>query len=964
MRRLLLAVLLAATSAQAGWTPLTTLGGTPQDVTVADGGVVVAVSSGTGGRVVAYERAAFAWTPFVDESRATAVSADMLPGGCVVTLTTTGQMLLSPSTCGTASSLGGDGFSRVRVAPSGLMLVRFNSTTSSDGLATALTPAGPWTALASTWTATAPRTLEVTRVGGVDYAVMNASASALQVSTDGGLPTSVALPGVARAAAPFERLGVPAVIAVLQTGGVWRIDDVRNSVAVVFGVVLPTGTEARDVAMTTAGGSAAGRGYGLISTTTGQLYSPVPDPTQPGDVWVERTGVAPNNVERVACWGATVCATLGSDGQLWALSNDEAPTLSVDAGVLTPGTPSTLSAQVADLDGDPVFVSWAASVGTIVRGSDVQGRLATLMVPAGTECTRQTVPVLVTVSDGLAAHDTSLPLSLPLVSQAQAWVSPQSLTATAGASPVPFTGGTDGGCAGGAIAWSSTDGQTGSGANFSWAVPPAVCDAAGAAYTVSMSWTGGSGTLLGASAAVHVDPWGAPAAPAFAGGTQPAGGTVVWAPAAAPHACEGAAGFPGTELTWTWPPPPAGVSLEAVDGGLAVSAPDVCTRATVTASAVSNVVGLPAQASGAGALTVQVVPAPPPLGAQTPFDIALSGDGGSISGVFSVDAGCRPLELLSGEVSLYVPDASVVASTGLLPVPGPWSLEVPASCGQGRFDAVGRLYDEGLDTGAFVSTSVGAPTLPVLPGVASPDALEVRCGAGVVGALHVESAAGGCRTPLATWRQTGGPPLEQSTLEGADVEVRSTSKGLDLVGQTLRLEVTVGDGAGASAAGTHEVRLEVAPFVEIEESMEPFPSREEDSLTVAVRLRNATACDVDGLELRLGVSGLVVALESLRLDGAPVVGEVRDGVLVIQGLGVAGAQTRRVTFNARRRLLGQPEARGAVFLAGQEVSFRGGTAESPRGCGCGAAGAPAWLALALVWWGALRRKETRRRRDD
>jgi MYXO-CTERM domain-containing protein len=224
----------------------------------------------------------------------------------------------------------------------------------------------------------------------------------------------------------------------------------------------------------------------------------------------------------------------------------------------------------------------------------------------------------------------------------------------------------------------------------------------------------------------------------------------------------------------------------------------------------------------------------------------------------------------------------------------------------------------------------------------------------------VESADGGCATPVATWTQTSGPALEQASFSGTSVDVRTQSTGLDVVGQAIDFDVTVGDGSGATATGRHRVLLVAEPFVEISEATAPFPPREEESVLVTVRLANGTACDVGGLEVRETLDGLTPALDTLRLGGVAVPGSFVSGTLTVRDVALAAGETQTLTFQARRRLLARGQLTGTVLLRGQVVSLRPAAPVTTTGCGCHASGASGVWALVLAMLVLARREVARR----
>jgi hypothetical protein len=692
-----------------------------------------------------------------------------------------------------------------------------------------------------------------------------------------------------------------------------------------------------------------------MSSVSGQVLSPVPDPSQPGAVWVVRSG-APPLWDRVHCLDAYRCAAIGDGGVIYVLTNDSAPVVDLDAGPLFAGVPTVLTATASDLDGDPVFIAWDVGLGTVTPGSDPEGRTASIIVPPGSECTHTSVPVTLTISDGLGAHDRTLDASVRLASAAGVSLEPLNPVAPPGAQSITFTGFTDAGCAGATIRWSTSDGQMGMGDRFTWTVPAAGCTADGGAVTVTASYQDPAGHLASASTVVTLPPAGLPTAPQFPmPAIQLAGTTRRWSPIDGGHVCLGVSGFAGLTLDWTLDAPPAGVSLTPLDGGLEVAVPDFCTRGTVTATARLRVVGEPSsQASPPGTLTVDIVPNPPPLGPNTPFAINLEVDGGVAMGFFTVDAGCRDAALLSAVVSLEIPDASVVARRTFMRVPGPWSLAIPPSCSVGQYELVAALLDDGAATGASVRENVLASTRPILPGVASPSTLQVACGLGGRGTLTVASNPNGCATPVATWRQTGGPALTQATLVGTTVDVQTTATGLDLIGERLQFDVEVGDGTGLTATSAHEVLLTAPAFIELSESVAPFPAREEEAQVVTLTLKNTSPCPVGGLVVRERLVGLTPVLGTVRGGGAVAEGWA-DGTLTLKDVSLAGGASQTITFKAVRRLLTRVELDGTVLLREQPVSFRAPTPTPDTGCGCQSGGTPLLGFALLVAVGRARR---------
>lgn len=284
MRRLGLIGVLVPVLAWAGWVDLPAVGQTPQDVVVADAGVVVAAGSGAGGLAGAWAVTDGGVVTLVQQA-GSYLGAGLFGGACVAALQPGGNVVAFPAGCGGPQPVTTTVY-RLRMLSGGRALVRAGSP--QDTLFVAASPVSAYSALSGSFFSTSPRSLEVARIGSAEYAVMNELSASLRVSVDGGAPFQVlGLPAPAIDAAPFERLGLPAVVAVTSTGVAFLQPNLSAPTGT--SIALPMAYVPQFVSISTAGAGDAGAGYGLMTSAAGVVLSPVPDPSQPGSVWLPRT---------------------------------------------------------------------------------------------------------------------------------------------------------------------------------------------------------------------------------------------------------------------------------------------------------------------------------------------------------------------------------------------------------------------------------------------------------------------------------------------------------------------------------------------------------------------------------------------------------------------------------------------------------------------------------------------------
>ncbi len=920
MRRALsTAAVLWAALAFAGWHEVTTAPGTPEDLTVTDGGVVVLATSTSASAWRVSDAGAVA----VAQVDAGAIGAGFFGADCLAAVGSNRQLRYSAPACGTATEVAfGTSARRFRLTPTQSAVVTVSVVNQLYGGPGA---DGPWTALRNFQSPGVVESLNVTRLGTLDVIVATGGLQQMVLSLDGGAAVSLGLGTELRDLSPFERLGVPAVLVVSIDGGFALAPQL--TAPVLQPVALPAGEVVRFV-------SASGL-RGLASTASGGVLSPIPNPSAPGETWVARVA-APALTGRVHCVDGRWCA--GFAGNVaWALENAAAPTVAVTPPPARFGEPVRLVADAGDADGDPVFVTWATTAGALAPVAGVADGTQVDLVPA---C-EATVPLDVTVSDGVSS--VVVPVSVAVERRGEALgVGPPSVLA--GGDAGRFALSVDGGCLAPIVTWSSPTGQGGAGASFDWVPPATACDAAGttATVTATVTWPGGLG-----SSSVAVDtlvlPWGAPEAPVFPSPAQQRSGTSRdWSPLGATHACETELNFPGTELLWALD---GGALATPVDGGLRVTAPSSCMASTVRFEARRQVIGEQAgRVSPPGELVIELTPDFDALDATAVFSVTALGDGGVLSGELTVAASCLAERSLDAEV--VISQAGVALASGRFPVPGPWALQVPGSCSGGQFDVTAALAENGADTGARATAMVTTGLVPVALGLQRPERLEVQCGLGAAGEVSLEPVAGTCSAAAFSWRVVSGPAVEQATGQGATASVQTLARDWSAAGQVVTLEWSADAGAGNALTEQRQLVLGVAPFLSASSRIDPVIVEEQSVFRARATIKNPTACPAEGLQLELQLSGAVPVEGTTRLGGAPVEAAWRDGAVSVEGLSVPAGGEVELELLARPRLLGRPALAATARLNGQLVTL----ADAPWviGPGCGCSGGPGGLGLALL----------------
>ncbi|MGV3619592.1 MAG: hypothetical protein ACO1OB_02175 [Archangium sp.] len=933
MRRWLAIASLLPCLAFAEWRQLGTITGTPADVVVVDGGVVVASLTGANG-------AAIAWLPLADGgvqqlaslSGANGYVGAGFDGQCLSALTPASALEFSPG-CGTTTSIGVNSAAAYRSLGARGVAITFNGSLAQFVSAPDMTTT--WSAQPPSFTQQASsRGLGLVNIGGIDFATTAASGvPGIRVSVDGGAPFSVAGAPVCIDVAPFDFNGAPAAIAVTNVNALVLVPDVRA--AVVRSPGLPSGLLARRVAMAGAAG--------FVSTTTGVALSPIPDPANVGMNWVPR-GTGPSLDGRVHCLDARSCAALLSTGAIWFYDNVHAPEFEITGTTMVPGVPTHFSVDAGDDDADPVFVSWSSAGAVITNdGGTPNGSSVDITFPAGS-CSAM---LEVSVRDALFSTTQQLNVS----SEARGAIELRGPTsAIAGGPPASFAASIDGGCVSAAFSWSTTDGGTGSGASFSFTPPASSCvPGADVIVTATATWSAGSPQTTQVSRVVTIEPWGAPEAPVFAANAvQDGGASVIWSPSNGEHVCSAAAGFPGTTLIWD--AIDAGTAqAQLVDGGLRISSASSCEATRVEAVAHREVVGEAfGRRSASGTLVVDVLPSREPLDSTAAFALTATAGAGVAEGTTSLTASCLAQRSVAARISVL--EGATELTTNDFATPGAWSLPIPGGCVGGTYDVLAQLLEDGQLTGAEPRQQITTSATPVEVGTLDLAEARVECGATPSTELTLQPVAGACASTDVSWRAISGPALVTTSGIGTSVPFQLVSGDLTSVGQSVELEFTVSGGGTNTKTETRSVRLVAEPFVTVVVANEKPLTQQEEGRTVVVTLTNATACAVEGLTVTLSGARLVPG--SVRVGDALVAAEPIDGTLVLRNVSLPAEGATQV------RVFQGPAFTGVgvdVTLNGVIVGERF-VAPISRECGCSGGGGGVttlWLLSAAL----LRRRK-------
>ncbi len=914
MRVLGAMLVLLPTLAMAGWREIGTVTPPVSDVQMVDAGVVLATSAISGALAL---QVTDAGVTTLNSLAGTFVGAGYFGANCLLGLS--GAVITPSPGCGSPTPLGAGAWNKFRLvsnAPLGIAVV---TSTNNDTL-WAGPGAGPgWSALGMSAPSSSNRSLQTARIGGIDFAAVN-SGSGLRVSVDAGVPLNVTGAANWRDAAPFPLAGAPAILGV-TTSSLQLIRDYRTPV--IFTPTMPAGLSPRFVGISGA--------LGMVTTVTGVMLSPIPDPARPAETWVARP--APLGLERINCIDDRACTAASDAGVIWFWKNEAAPGVAVVVAPVDVGQTIRLIADAGDGDGDPVFVSWSSDAGVLTSVAGIaDGTQIDFTAPA-VGC----VPLAleVTVTDGLLEHDRTVLVPVTVLARGALQTSMSTQVALAGGPAVTFNAFIDGGCVPASLSWSTADGQTGSGPAFTWTPPATECNSDGGqhAVTVTATWSSGSPPTTSVIDVVRITPWGAPNAPVFSSPARQASGSQVdYRATDVEHVCSASGDFPGTILEWTIDA--GSTRVVEFDGGLTVIAPECAVVPTqVTASAVRRVFGdSTGRVSDAGTLVVDVDPIAA-LDASTEFFVSVQGDAGVLFGLLKVDAGC--LDQRDAIANVTVSSAgSQVAQGDFALKDGGWALSIPGGCSGGTYEVVAQLFENGAPTGASDQGSITLPFTPAGIGALSSDRVEVSCGVGARSSLTLLPEPNACAAASFSWRAVGGPALTTSSGSGETLELQSEAADFSVVGEQVELEWTANAGGGNSVTATRRIELGVQPFIEVSVKARPPLRREEEAVVLDVMLRNTTECAVDGISVALPFSGGTPILESILVDGARATARSTEDGLVVEGVTVPASGVLTIRLSVRSFLLSSPSVAPVASLRGYVVSIAPAVGAPLTGCGC------------------------------
>lgn len=977
---------LAASGAWARWQTGGVGPVTPTDLNLVDAGVAV-VASDTRAQAVymgPFEAATVLGAAVTD---AGAMAGGRVgPGGCVFAMARAPAVLVGTTPqCGVPTTLDAMGHLFLS-SPSGAAWAATDDD-STQGSTQVHGDGGYDPAWLSYFGTLGAATMAVTTVAGQDWAVRSA---------EGGTAGTLARPPLVGSGVSFVRAhsdlaifpngSVAALLLAFHDGGMSLKADVSATAAAPVPVTLPPAGEVRALAFTIFGGDALGRGLGFAVTDAG-LFGAVPNPAAPGQVWVRRPEAAFADTVRVRCLDAANCALLrgGPGPNPTALNwyfNVAAPQtpdggavrLSADAGATF-----RAAMPVADPDGDPIWITWAADAGALglapVGGSSaLLNEQADFTVPASVACGLTAFPFTFWASDGLAAHATLLG-GLVEVSRSEPPAAPVFTPAAvqvfAGLGPASSTYALPGGGCPAATTSTAYPADAGftltiSGNTVTVTPSPTYCGPGGS-QTFTYMLGNDAGQAQG-QLTIDVVPWGAPTLGSFtcapllrldAGSSAECG-------VAMAHACQGANGFPGLELLLSVDGGGPTVAVtRSPDGGVVVTSSDACTSASLQLFAKAQVRGEDAGRVSAGTATldVAVVPNYPPVLASQ-FDAGFAPDepNARLVGDLWLGAVCGPQRGHDARIAVYGSAGTVISGPQRFPIfpDGGWELAVPGGCNGGAFFGKAELMSGPSPTGIEQVFPFSTSFRPAGVGAVTPAQVAVRCGEPVVISAAAFPMDGGCARQEYAWRQLGGPDLEVPSLAGQQVELLSRVDFDSLGGAAIELEVEADAGSGnAGGRLLHRIALEPARFVRLTHSFEPVPAREGESLPVRALLENTSGCDVSGLVLKETPGRLRFVAGSARADGRPVDAALVGDALEVGPLAIPARGRLVVTWLARAPLLLRPRVQGTVLMRQVPVELPP-EAELPASCSCGASGTSGVLgALGLA---ALARLLSRRRR--
>ena len=765
------------------------------------------------------------------------------------------------------------------------------------------------------------------------------------------------------------------------------------------------------VDVNTGNGSMHGEGYGLAVGTDADGGSvilqavPADSAANAGTRWrvhptlnAGKTVLQSTTPIAVQCVGSAFCV-IGLDrppgiGNYILYRNAASPVVrradadadaGADAGMLPveineEGT-TTLEFIASDGDDDPVRISLDGGTALnllAVTSAAEPDRLTVTLRSISEICKNETRRLDVSASDGLGAHDVTEPVSVTVINQrrpgAPAVTLSSDSTSASGAPLILTAAKGPGPCVPVGYQWESVSSgpqpvlATDGGVTATFVPPATLCQQQVYTYTVRGRDEGGlfSDTTR---FTVTVRPWGRPLAP-FG---QSASRSLFSGPDAgvelvpeALHDCDTATQRPTVKTVWRLSDPdvgiPTGLTVKDADGNtvslgepvesknLRVEAVE-CTSKSLSLTAHNRIDDNDAEVREGPEASVRVDVAPPVedfATVQLNLEAAYTGDG-QVDVTLGTSLRCRDDSL---KAQLSVKDAATgqTVAEELVAASGRWRSPPREVCSAAEYVIKGQLFKEGI-AGNTSETRVSVPERAVELGALEGGALTARCGEGATATLTQMQPPDACRAVNFSWTRLDGPPLaDAELLSGERVTVATQDLGLEeLVGETLRLQVTANAGGTESATVVHTLPITTEPFVDLRHETESPTGSEKGLVGVVVRLRNTSDCRVGSLRHVERLDGMDLVPGSVKVDGQPVVEQAVEGGFAVENVPLEAGGTTTLTYVARPRLLTSPRFGAEVFLKGVPVS--GSIPVAPTsGCGCsgGGSGAAVFGLLALA----------------
>jgi uncharacterized protein (TIGR03382 family) len=768
------------------------------------------------------------------------------------------------------------------------------------------------------------------------------------------------------------------------------------------------------VDVNTGNGSMHGEGYGLAVGTDADGGSvilqavPADSAANAGTRWrvhptlnAGKTVLQSTTPIAVQCVGSAFCVIglnrpPNAAGNHILYSNLASPVVRVDAGMLPvevneEGT-TTLELVASDGDDDPVRISLDG--GTVLNllavTSTAEPDSLTVTLRSISEiCKDETRRLDVFASDGLRAHDLvdagvsvtikntrgpGAPSVSPMNPVTSASETPFDLNASQGAGPCVPVG----------YQWESVSSDplvlaNDGGVTATFVPPTELCQPTPRSYTYTVRGRDEGGLWSAPTRfTVTVRPWGRPLAPFGPSASRslfsgPDAG-VELVPEEL-HDCDTATERPTVKTVWRLSTPEAGiptgltvkdtagntVSLgEPVESEKLRVEADECTRASLSLTAHNRIPDNDAEVQAGPEATVRVDVAPPVedfATVQLNLEAAHTGNG-QVDVTLGTSLRCPNAYSLKAQLSVKDAATGQTVAEALVDASGSWRSPPREVCSAAEYVIEGQLFDEARTPGDTSRTSVSVPERAVELGALEGGALTARCGEGATATLTQMQPPDACRAVNFSWTRLDGPLLAEAALSGERVTVATRDLGLEeLVGETLRLQVTANAGGNESATVVHTLPITTEPFVDLRHETESPTGSEKGLVGVVVRLRNTSDCRVGSLRHVERLDGMDLVPGSVKVDGQPVVEQAVEGGFAVEDVPLEAGGTTTLTYVARPRLLTSPRFGAEVFLKGVPVS--GSIPVAPTsGCGCsgGGSGAAVFGLLALA-------RLLRRRRD-